>query len=80
MSRLALISCSNKRCRLRLPAKHAKPDPETHALYCADCFENRANFSDEKPAPTTLAKQYWEIILRQKPRPQLPLMEQGSWD
>lgn len=70
MKRLAIVSCSNKKCRLRMTRNLAREDSETHTLYCVECFKNRASFSEDKPTPTpTLAKQYWEIILRQRPRP-----------
>jgi hypothetical protein len=70
---MQMVMCSNKKCRVRIPLTRAKEDKDTHALFCADCFDKRSAHSEDKPTDDQMSRplyrQYWDIILRQKPRP-----------
>lgn len=80
-----IVVCHNKACRLRVPIHHAKN--RNGQLFCSDKCVNGCNppSNDKKDGQekTTIAQAYWDILLKQKPRPhpnvEIPLMEFGDW-
>lgn len=92
-----IIVCHNKACRYRLPIHHAKS--KDGQLFCSDKCAKGCSPPDKAPRVSSIdveeqvvskrqltAKEYWNIILQKKPRPQMPpageisTMEYGIWD
>lgn len=81
-----IIVCHNKACRFRLPIHQAKN--KNGQLFCSDKCANGCNPPDtdkrEGEQKENMAQKYWNILLKQKPRPhplnEIPTMEFGVWD